>query len=63
MRTLGYEVEIDEKRSNDGYRCVIRKVKEPHQSLTKEAHEQEHKEPAFIENKKNHESVHEYEEF
>ena len=28
LRTLGYEVEIDEKRSNDGYRCLIRKVSE-----------------------------------
>jgi len=26
LRTLGYKVEIDEKRSNDGYRCLIRKV-------------------------------------
>ena len=28
LRTLGYKVEIDEKRSNDGYRCLIRKVSE-----------------------------------
>ena len=26
LRTLGYKVQIDEKRSNDGYRCLIRKV-------------------------------------
>ena len=63
LRTLGYEVEIDEKRSNDGYRCVIRKVQEPHQSLTKEAHEQEQNEPTFIQQEKNHEPEFEYEEF
>jgi hypothetical protein len=28
LRTLGYKVEIDEKRSNDGYHCLIRKVSE-----------------------------------
>jgi hypothetical protein len=26
LRTLGYKVQIAEKRSNDGYRCLIRKV-------------------------------------
>ena len=26
LRTLGYKVEIAEKRGNDGYRCLIRKV-------------------------------------
>ena len=63
MRALGYEVELDEKRSNDGYRCVIRKVQEPHQSLTKDAHEQKQNEPTFIQNEKNHEPVYAYEEF
>ena len=63
LRTLGYEVEIDEKRSNDGYRCVIRKVQEPHQSLTKEAHEQEQNETTFIQHEKNHQPELEYEEF
>jgi hypothetical protein len=29
LRTLGYEVEINEKPSNDGYRCRISKVQEP----------------------------------
>jgi len=29
LRTLGYQVEVDEKRSNNGYRCYIRKVLEP----------------------------------
>ena len=63
MRGLGYEVEIDEKRSNDGYRCVIRKVQEAHQSLTKEAHEQEQNETTFIQHEKNHQPELEYEEF
>ena len=63
MRILCYEVEIDEKRSNDGYRCVIRKVQEPHPSVTKEAHEQEQNEPTFIQNEKNHQPELEYEEF
>ena len=63
LRTLGYEVEIDEKRSNDGYRCVIRKVQEPHQSLTKGAHEQEQNETTFIQYEKNHQPELEYEEF
>ena len=63
LRTLGYEVELDEKRSNDGYRCVIRKVQEPHQSLTKEAHEQEQNETTFIQHEKNHQPELEYEEF
>ena len=28
LRRLGYKVQIAEKRSNDGYRCLIRKVSE-----------------------------------
>jgi len=28
LRTLGYEVELDEKRRKDGYHCLIRKVRE-----------------------------------
>jgi len=63
LRILGYEVELEEKRSNDGYRCVIRKVQEPHQSLTTNDHEQEQNEPTFIQNEKNHEPVYAYEEF
>ena len=63
LRTLGYEVELEEKRSNDGYRCRIRKVQEPHQSLTKEAHELEQNESTFIQYEKNHEPELEYEEF
>jgi len=63
LRTLGYEVELDEKPSNDGYRCRISKVQEPHQSLTTNDHEQEQNEPTFIQNEKNHEPVYEYEEF
>ena len=63
MRVLGYEVEIDDKRSNDGYRCVIRKVQEPHQSLTTNDHEQEQNESTFIQYEKNHEPELEYEEF
>ena len=61
LRTLGYEVELDEKRSNDGYRCRIRKIQEPHQSLTTNNHEQN--EPTFVQNEKNHEPEFEYEEF
>ena len=61
MRTLGYEVEINEKPSNDGYRCRISKVQEPHQSLTTNDHEQY--EPTFVQNEKNHEPEFEYEEF
>ena len=63
LRTLGYEVEINEKPSNDGYRCVIRKVQEPHQSLTTNDHEQEQNESTFIQYEKNHEPEFEYEEF
>ena len=36
LRTLGYEVEVDEKRRKDGYHCLIRKVRE-----TEEMHSSE----------------------
>ena len=61
MRVLGYEVEIDEKRSNDGYRCVIRKVQEPPQTLTANARLKN--ETTFIQHEKNHQPELEYEEF
>ena len=61
LRTLGYEVEINEKPSNDGYRCRIRKVQEPPQSLPANARLKN--EPTFVQNEKNHEPEFEYEEF
>ena len=61
MRTLGYEVELEEKQSNDGYRCVIRKIQEPPQSLPAKARLKN--EPTFVQNEKNHEPELEYEEF
>ena len=61
LRTLGYEVEIDEKRSNDGYRCVIRKVQEPPQTLPANARLKN--ETTFIQHEKNHQPELEYEEF
>ena len=61
LRTLGYEVEIDEKRSNDGYRCVIRIVQEPPQTLPANARLKN--ETTFIQHEKNHQPELEYEEF
>ena len=61
LRILGYEVEIDEKRSNDSYRSVIRKIQEPPQSFPANARLKN--EPSIVQYAKNHVPEFEYEEF
>ena len=61
IEDTGLRSRIRRKTSNDGYRCMIRKIQEPHQSLTTNNHEQN--EPTFVQNEKNHEPEFEYEEF
>ena len=63
MRTLGYKVEIDEKRSNDGYRCLIRKVSELQELSTSDTIENGNTESTDVRSEQNHTLEIDYEEF
>ena len=63
LRTLGYKVEIDEKRSNDGYRCLIRKVSELQELSASDTNENGNTEPADVRSEQNHTLEMDYEEF
>ena len=63
LRTLGYKVQIDEKRSNDGYRCLIRKVSRLQEFSASDTNENGNTEPADVPSKQDHTLEMEYEEF
>jgi hypothetical protein len=63
LRTLGYKVEIDEKPSNDGYRCLIRKVSELQEMSASDTIENGITEPTDISSEQNHSLEMDYEEF
>jgi len=63
LRTLGYKVEIDEKPSNDGYRCLIRKVSELQEMSASDTIENGNTEPTDISSEQNHSLEMDYEEF
>jgi hypothetical protein len=63
LRTLGYKVQIDEKRSNDGYRCLIRKVSRLQEFSASDTNENGNTEPADVPSKQNHTLEMDYEEF
>ena len=39
LRTLGYEVEIDDKHRKDGYHCLIRKIRVLQETTSVDANE------------------------
>ena len=63
LRTLGYKVQIAEKRSNDGYRCLIRKVSELQELSASDTNENGNTEPADVRSEQNHTLEMDYEEF
>ena len=63
LRTLGYKVQIDEKRSNDGYRCLIRKVSRLQEFSASDTNGNGNTEPADVPSKQDHTLEMEYEEF
>ena len=63
LRTLGYKVEIDEKRSNDGYRCLIRKVSELQELSASDTNENGNTESTDVRSEQNHTLEMDYEEF
>ena len=64
LRTLGYEVEVDEKRRKDGYHCLIRKVRETEEMNSSETWIDNDDESLFEDDKKNQiQTELEYEDF
>ena len=63
LRTLGYKVAIDEKRSNDGYRCLIRKVSELQELSASDTNENGNTESTDVRSEQNHTQEMDYEEF
>ena len=63
LRTLGYKVEIDEKRSNDGYRCLIRKVSELQELSASDANENDKNESVEAHREGDHTLETDYEDF
>ena len=46
LRTLGYEVEIDDKHRKDGYHCLIRKIRVLQETTSVDANEYDKTESA-----------------
>ena len=46
LRTLGYEVEIDDKHRKDGYHCLIRKIRVLQETTSVDANENDKNESA-----------------
>ena len=64
LRTLGYKIELDEKRRKDGYHCLIRKVRETVEMNSSETWIDNDDESLFEgDNKKQIQTELEYEDF
>ena len=63
LRTLGYEVEIDDKHRKDGYHCLIRKIRVLQETTSVDANENGNTEPADVRSEQNHTLEMDYEEF
>ena len=64
LRTLGYKIELDEKRRKDGYHCLIRKVRETVEMSSSETWIDNDDESLFEgDNKKQIQTELEYEDF